>query len=386
MRLPHAPVGLPHGGALPCNAPSRTAQSHPTYPGARLFALLLLLLCAALLASPSARAADYPQQKEGDWVARDFRFHGGEVFPELRLHYRTIGAPTGEPVLVLHGTAGSGANMLGADFAGELFGPGAPLDASRYYIILPDALGTGQSARPSDGLRTKFPRYNYEDMVQAQYRLVTEGLGIKHLRLVIGNSMGGMQAWMWGTRYPGFMDALVPMACLPVAMSGRNWLLRRMLTQAIRNDPEWNSGNYTAQPRAMQSHLLYFSLATSGGNQALFKQAPTAASGDELIAKQLALPFRGDANDVLYQWESSADYNPQPQLDRITATVLAINASDDERNPPELGVIEREIKRIKNARYLLLPGGPETRGHGTTGMAKLYKQELADLLRQAPHR
>ncbi len=349
----------------------------------RIATLLLAFLFHAAL---PAFAAGYPAPKEGDWVARDFRFHTGEVFAELKLHYRTIGAPTGEPVLVLHGTAGSGASMLGKDFADELFGAGQPLDASRYYIILPDALGTGQSTRPSDGLRAKFPRYNYDDMVQAQYRLVTEGLGVKHLRLVIGNSMGGMQVWIWGGRYPDFMDALVPMACLPVAMSGRNWMLRRMLTQSIRNDPEWNGGNYTAQPRAMQSHLLYFGLATIGGNQALFKQAPSAAKGDELIAKRLAEPFRGDANDVLYQWESSYDYDPSPDLPRIQAAVLALNSSDDERNPPELGVMEREIKRVKNGRYLLIPGGPDTRGHGTTGMAKLYKRDLAELLQQAPRR
>lgn len=276
--------------------------------------------------------------------------------------------------------------MLAKDFAEELFGPGQPLDASRYYIILPDALGTGQSTRPSDGMRAKFPRYNYDDMVLAQYRLVTEGLGVKRLRLVIGNSMGGMQAWIWGVRYPDFMDAVVPMACLPVAMSGRNWILRRMLTQSIRNDPEWNGGSYTAQPRGMQNYLVHFALATSGGNQALYKQAPTAAQADALIAKRLTLPFRGDANNVLYQWESSFDYDPSPGLDRIQAAVLAINASDDERNPPELGVMEREIKRVKNGRYLLIPGSPDTRGHGTTGMAKLYKKELAELLQQAPRR
>jgi len=344
-----------------------------------LFALFLFLALPA-------QAADYPEPKEGDWVARDFRFHTGEVFPELRLHYRTIGAPTGEPVLILHGTAGSGVSLLGKDFADELFGPGQALDASRYYLILSDALGTGKSTRPSDGMRAKFPRYNYDDMVQAQYRLVTEGLGVKHLRLVIGNSMGGMQAWIWGGRYPEFMDALVPMACLPTAMSGRNWMLRRMLTQSIRNDPQWNGGNYAVQPPGMQNHLLYFGLATIGGNQALYKQAPSAAKGDELVAKRLAEPFRGDANDVLYQWESSFDYDPSPDLERIRAAVLALNSSDDERNPPELGVMEREMKRIKNGRYLLIPGGPDTRGHGTTGMAKLYKKELAELLQQAPRR
>lgn len=220
----------------------------------------------------------------------------------------------------------------------------------------------------------------------AQYRLVTEGLGVKYLRLVLGNSMGGIQAWIWGVRYPDFMDALVPMACLPVAMSGRNWMLRRMLTQSIRNDPEWNNGNYAAQPRNMQNHLLYFNLATIGGNRAHYKQAPSSAKGDEMIAKQLAQPFRGDANDVLFQWESSYDYDPSPGLDRIQAAVLAINSSDDERNPPELGVMEREMKLVKNARYLSIPGGPDTRGHGTTSMAKLYKRDLADLLRQAPQR
>ena len=345
-----------------------------------------LLLAFLFYAALPAFAAGYPEPKQGDWVARDFRFHTGEVFAELKLHYRTIGVATGEPVLILHGTAGSGASMLGKDFADELFGPGQPLDASRYYLILPDALGTGQSTRPSDGLRAKFPHYDYDDMVLAQYRLLTEGLGVKHLRLVIGNSMGGMQAWMWGERYPDFMDALVPMACLPAAMSGRNWMLRRMFTQSIRNDPEWNGGNYTAQPRAMPTHLLYFGLATIGGNQALYKQAPSAAQGDELIAKRLALPFRGDANDILYQWESSFDYDPSPGLERIQAAVLALNSSDDERNPPELGVMEREIKRVKNGRYVLIPGGPDTRGHGTTGIAKLYKQHLAELLQQAPRR
>ncbi len=345
-----------------------------------------VVLAAVLLAALPARAADFPAPKEGDWVARDFRFHTGEVLPEVRLHYTTLGAPTGEPVLVLHGTSGAGANMLTGDFGGELFGPGQPLDASRYYIILPDALGTGKSTRPSDGLRAKFPRYNYDDMVLAQYRLVTEGLGVKHLRVIVGNSMGGMQAWIWGAKYPGFMDALVPMACLPVAMSGRNWMLRRMLTQSIRNDPEWNGGNYAAQPRNMQTHLLTYNLATIGGNQALYKQAPSSQMGDDIIAKFLSQPFRGDANDVLYQWESSADYDPSPGLERITAMVVAINASDDERNPPELGVMEREINRVKNGRYVLLQGGPDTRGHGTTGLAKLWKQNLVELLQQAPRR
>jgi homoserine O-acetyltransferase len=347
-----------------------------------LFSRLAAALAALCLSL--AAFAQHPQPREGTWVAKDFRFSTGEVFPELRLHYTTIGSPSNEAVLVLHGTGGSGTGMLNKDFGGELFGPGQPLDASKYYIILPDALGTGKSARPSDGLRAKFPRYNYDDMVLAQYRLVTEGLGVKHLRLVLGNSMGGMQAWMWGTRWPGFTDALFPMACLPTAMSGRNWMLRRMLTQSIRNDPDWMDGNYTAQPKNMANHILYYGLATIGGNEALLKAAPNAEKGNALIAQRLAQPFRGDANDFLYQWESSADYDPSPRLDRITAMVVAVNSSDDERNPPELGVMEREIKRVRNARYVLLKGGPDTRGHGTTGMAKLWKDELADLLRKAP--
>ncbi|MGB5082680.1 MAG: alpha/beta fold hydrolase [Burkholderiales bacterium] len=350
---------------------------------AKTAGVVFSLAFATILAAPPARA-DYPAPREADWTARDFRFHTGEVFPELKVHYRTIGAPSGEPVLILHGTAGSGASMLTKDFADELFGPGQPLDASRYFIILPDALGTGRSTRPSEGLRARFPRYNYDDMVLAQYRLVTEGLGLKHLRLVLGNSMGGMHAWLWGVRYPGFMDALVPMACQPVQMSGRNWMLRRLLVDAIRNDPDWNGGNYAAQPRGMQRALVHFALATSGGNQSLYRQAPTREKADELVARRLAQPFRGDANDVLYQWESSEDYNPNALLERIEARVLAINAADDERNPPELGILEREIRRVRNGRYLLVPGSDQTRGHGTTGMAKLYAKELAELLRTAP--
>ena len=339
--------------------------------------LCFLVLCF-LAISASAQ-----EPKQGEWIAKGFRFHTGDTM-DVRLAYTTLGAPTGEPVLILHGTSGSGTGMLGKDFGGELFGPGQPLDASKYFIILPDALGTGRSTRPSDGLKAKFPQYNYDDMVGAQHRLVTEGLGVKRLRVIVGNSMGGMQAWMWAGRYPDMMDAAVPMACLPTAMSGRNWMLRRMLTQSIRNDPEWAGGNYTTQPRNMQNHLLYYALATIGGNQALFKQAPTAAKGDEVIKQRLAAPFNGDANNTLFQWESSFDYDASKDLEKIRASILAINSADDERNPPELGVMERELKRVKNARYVLIPGSPDTRGHGTTGMARLWKQHLVELLQQAP--
>jgi homoserine O-acetyltransferase len=276
--------------------------------------------------------------------------------------------------------------MLTKDFAGELFGPGQPLDAARYFIILPDAIGTGKSTRPSDGMRAHFPKYDYDDMVLGQYRLVTEGLGLKHLRLVIGNSMGGMQTWIWGEKYPDFMDALVPMASQPVQMLGRNWMMRRLLTQSIRRDPDWNGGDYAAQPRGMQLALVEFGIATAGGTQAYYAMAPTRAKADEIVAQRLAQPFRGDANDVLFQWESSEDYDPSPGLERIRAALLAINSADDERNPPELGILEREIRRVKNGRILLIPAGPETRGHLTTGRAKLYARELAELLESAPRR
>jgi homoserine O-acetyltransferase len=346
------------------------------------------VLCAALLAlaAVAVSAQGYPVPKEGDWVARDFRFHTGEVLPELRIHYTTVGAPTGEPVLILHGTTGSGTGMLNPRFAGELFGPGQPLDASRYFIILPDAIGTGKTTKPSDGLRAKFPRYNYEDMVLAQYRLVTEGLGIRHLRLVLGNSMGGMHVWIWGVKYPDFMDALVPMACMPTEMSGRNWMMRRLIVDSIRNDPEWKSGDYTTQPRSAQFASVFYGIGTNGGDQALFRAAPTREKADQLLDGRLKALFRLDANDVLYQWDSSRDYNPSPGLERIQAALLAINSADDERNPPELGIMERELKRVKNGRLLLIPGSDQTAGHGTTGQAKWWAQELAALLRNAPQR
>ena len=351
--------------------------------GLLLHAATAALLCLIVLA---AAAADYPAPNEGDWIARDFRFHTGDVMPELRLHYTTVGAPSGQPVLILHGTTGSGATMLSPAFAGELFGPGQPLDASKYFIILPDAIGTGKSSKPSDGLRMKFPRYNYDDMVAAQYRLVTEGLGIRHLRLVLGNSMGGMHTWIWGVNYPEFMDALVPMASQPTEMSGRNWMMRRMLIDAIRNDPAWNNGDYTTQPRALQTANVFFGIATSGGTHAYHKLAPTRELADKLLDERLAAPFKADANDFLYQWDASRDYNPAPGLERVQAALLAINSADDERNPPELGILERELKRIKTSRMYLIPASEDTRGHGTTGMARLWKQQVEELLRTAPRR
>jgi len=334
----------------------------------------------------SAVAAEYPVPKEADWVARDFRFHTGEVMPELRLHYATVGEPSGQPVLILHGTASSGAGLLTPAFAGELLGPGQPLDASKYFIIFPDAIGAGKSSKPSDGLRAKFPRYNYDDMVAAQYRLVTEGLGIRHLRLVLGNSMGGMHTWLWGVTHPDFMDALVPMASQPTEMSSRNWMMRRMLIDAVRNDPDWNDGNYTTQPRALKTASVFYGIATNGGTLAYEHLAPTREQADKLLDGRLAAPFTVDANDFLYQWDSSRDYDPAPRLERIAAALLAINSADDERNPPETGVAQRALERVKNGRLYLIPASQDTRGHGTTAMARFWKQQLQEFLQTAPRR
>lgn len=331
-----------------------------------------------------ATAQNYPTPSPGSWTAKDFRFHTGEVMTELKMGYTTVGEPTGEPVLILHGTTGTGTGMLTPAFAGQLFGPGQALDANKYFIILPDSIGTGRSTKPSDGLRAKFPQYNYTDMVAAQYRLVTEGLGVKHVRLILGNSMGGMQTWMWGIVHPDFMDVLVPMASLPSAMSGRNWMMRRLIIDSVRNDPEWMDGNYTTQPRSAQFASVFFGIATSGGNQALQRLAPTSEKADQLLDQRLQAPFNGDANDNLYQWASSRDYNPLAGLEKIKARMLVINAADDERNPPELGVIERELKRVPNARLLLLPASDLTAGHGTTGQAKWWKDQVAELLGTAP--
>jgi homoserine O-acetyltransferase len=356
---------------------SRAALSVPL---SALLAVILAMNCFAAL------AADYPAPKQGDFIARDFKFHTGEAMPELRLHYTTVGEPTGQPVLVLHGSGGSAASMLTPAFAGELFGSGQPLDASKYYIIIPDGIGHGKSSKPSDGMKTAFPKYNYEDMVDAQYRLLREGLGLTHLRLVIGNSMGGMHTWIWGGKYPQFMDALVPMASQPTEMAARNWMLRRMMIETIRNDPDYNGGNYSSQPRMMKYAVNAFGIATSGGTLAYQMQAPTAAKADKMFDDRIAIAVTADANDFLYQYEASRDYDPSGLLERIEATVLAINAADDERNPPETGVTDAAMKRVKNGRVLLIPASTETRGHGTTGNAAFYTKQLQELLQTAPQR
>ena len=341
---------------------------------------------AVCMAAFAAAAAEYPAAKEGTYVAKDFKFHTGEVLPEVKLHYRTIGDPSGEPVVVLHGSGGSGAAMLTPTFAGELFGAGQPLDATKHFIILPDAIGHGKSTKPSDGLKAKFPKYNSEDMVDGQYRLLTEGLGLKRVRLVIGNSMGGMHAWVLGGRYPDLADALVPMASQPTPMASRNWMLRRLKIEMIRQDPSYQNGNYAEQPRMMKLADVFYTAATNGGTLALQKQAPTQAAADKLVDDRLKAPFNADANDYIWAWDSSGAFDPTAGLEKFTAAVLAINAADDERNPPETGVTEAAMKKVRGGKLLVIPASEETRGHGTTGNAKFYASELRDFLESVPRK
>ena len=271
---------------------------------------VIVAFVLAFIAAPAV-AADYPPPKQGEWIARDFKFHTGEVMPELRLHYTTIGEPSGQPVLVLHGTTGSAASMLTPAFAGELFGAGQPLDATQvlHHHAGRASATANRRSRPTACGRN-FRSYNYDDMVDAQYRLVTEGLGIRHLRLVIGNSMGGMHTWLWGVKYPDFMDALVPMASQPTAMASRNWMMRRLIIDTIRNDPDWNNGNYTdAAAQRCRIANVFFGIATNGGTLACQKTAPTREQADKLLDERLAAPFTADANDYLYQWEASRDYD-----------------------------------------------------------------------------
>jgi homoserine O-acetyltransferase/O-succinyltransferase len=343
-------------------------------------ALTLALFCTA------AAAADYSAPKDGDWVARDFKFHTGQVMPEVKLHYTTIGEQTAVPVVVLHGTSQSAQAMLTPAFAGELFGPGQPLDGTKYYIIIPDALGHGKSSKPSDGLQTKFPEYDYSDMVEAQFRLLSEGLGIRHVRLIIGNSMGGMNAWLWGEQHPTYMDSLVPMASQPTAMASRNWMLRRMMLETIRNDPEYNNGNYTTQPRFLKIASIFYGIATAGGTLNYQKLAPTREKADKLVDARFAAATAADANDWVWQWASSGNYDPGSDLEKIEASVLAINSADDERNPPETGLTEAAMKRVKSGKLYLIPASEQTTGHLTTANAKFYKEQLQELLETAPRR
>jgi len=349
----------------------------------RRAALLLPLALAAPPAAAQQAAPAYPNQREATWTARDFRFHTGQTM-DVRLGYITLGDPANPPVLILHGTYGTARGMLSPAFAGQLFGPGQPLDATRYFIVIPDALGTGNSSKPSDGMRASFPRYNYDDMVAAQHRLVTEGLGIRKLRLILGNSMGGMMAWTWATNFPEMMDAIVPMASQPTAMASRNWMMRRLMIETVRRDPAYMDGNYATQPPSLRIANVMYATGTNGGSLNLQRAAPTREAADRLMDQRLAAAPPADANDFIWQWDSSRDYDPEPKLDRIRTRVLAINSADDERNPPETGITERAIARIPNARLLVIPASAETLGHGTTGNARFWRDDLAAFLRTLP--
>jgi homoserine O-acetyltransferase len=350
--------------------------------------LLLSTLALILLLSPGqAPQPPAPVVVEGDFVITDFAFTSGETLPELRIHYRTLGTPRKDAqgvvrnaVLIMHGTGGTGGQFTGRSFAGELFGPGQPLDASKYFIILPDDIGHGGSSKPSDGLRAKFPRYGYVDMVRAEHRLVTEGLGVNHLRVVMGTSMGGMHTWMWGGMYPSFMDALMPLASLPTQIAGRNRAWRRVVIDAIRNDPEWKNGDYTTQPQSLRTAAQMLWLV---GSNTIRRQteAPTVAQADRVVDEYVANYIKtGDANNILYALESSRDYDPGPALERITAPLVAINSADDIINPPELLILEREIKRVPKGRAIVLPLSDRTAGHGTHTLAALWKEHLVALL------
>lgn len=346
--------------------------------------MLLVLALFAGSARPS-RAA------ESDFIARDFRFGSGETLPELRLHVLTLGTLRHDAngratnaVLVLHGTGGSGRQFLARQFADELYGKGQPLDTTAFYVILPDGIGHGRSSKPSDGLRMKFPKYDYDDMVRAHHLLLTQHLGVDHLRLVMGTSMGGMHAWVWGETYPTFMDALMPLACQPVAIVGRNRLWRRMLVDAITNDPEWRGGDYERQPQAGLRTAV--DLLLLAGSAPIFLQSSLATrdSVDRYLKAQLATRMATtDANDLLYQVEASRHYDPSPRLESIVAPVMFVNSADDFINPPELAIAEREIRRVKRGKFVLIPASEKTRGHGTHTWAALWKQHLVALLEQS---
>ena len=331
--------------------------------------------------------ADIVQPVVGELVLRDFRFAEGGALPELRLRYTTLGALRRDPaggatnaVLLLHGTGGSGQAFLRPQFAGELFGPGQPLDARRHFLIMPDGIGHGGSSKPSDGMRASFPRYGYRDMIELQHRLLTEGLRIDHLRLVMGTSMGGMHSWLWGELHPQFMDALLPLASLPTQISGRNRVWRRVVIDAIRNDPEWRGGHYTSQPQSLRTAQQMLFLM--GSNPVVRQHAMTTlAQSDEVLDAAVRTAMQStDANDVLYQVEASRDYDPGPALEKIRAPLLAINFADDLINPPELGILEREIERVPRGRAITIPMSGETRGHGTHTIAKVWKEHLRELL------
>jgi homoserine O-acetyltransferase/O-succinyltransferase len=347
-----------------------------------------LLFCTS---SPWAQSQNPPMPKEGDYVARNFHFESGETLPELRLHYATFGSPVRNAngqvtnaVLLLHGTSGAGAQFLAPQFAGVLFGPGQLLDVSRYYVILPDNIGHGKSSKPSDGMRAHFPQYDYDDMITAQHELLEKGLGVNHLRLILGTSMGCMHSWIWGEVYPDFMDALMPLACQPVPITGRNRLWRKLVIDGIRDDPDWKNGDYTAEPGPGLKTAGEMFYVAAGSALEMQKDLTTRAATDkaeEDFAKRFSASH--DANDLLYAMMASWNYDPSRQLEKIAVPVMFVNSADDFINPPELGIAEREIKRVKKGRFVLLPISDQTKGHGTHTWAAAWQQYLKELLEQS---
>jgi homoserine O-acetyltransferase/O-succinyltransferase len=356
----------------------------------RWAAALPLFVMLAGHASAASPVSTYTTPVEGDYVITNFTFTSGETLPQLRVHYYTIGKPVRDSrgmvrnaVLIGHGTGGSGDVFLRPQFAGELFGPGQPLDAAKYFIVLPDGIGHGKSSKPSDGLHARFPHYGYTDMVTAEFRLLTEGLGVNHARLIMGTSMGGMQTWVWGEQHPDFMDALMPLASLPTQVAGRNRVWRRLIIDAIRNDPDWHGGDYQKQPPSLKTAAEMLWLVSSNP---IVRQheAPTLAQADEEVDAYVADYVKtGDANDIMYAADASHDYDPGPGLEKIRAPLLAVNSADDLINPPELGILEREIKRVPHGRVIVIPLSDRTRGHQTHSLPVLWKADLESLLRES---
>src|SRR4051812_65199 len=356
----------------------------------KLFVASAVVALSCLAAGPRAQAADFPAPVEGDFAARDFRFGTGETLAALNLHYRTIGTPQRDAsgvvrnaVMILHGTGGSGGAFLSQTFGGELFGAGQILDATRYFIILPDGIGHGKSSKPSDGLHARFPKYTYDDMVRAQHALLVDGLKITHLRLVLGTSMGAMQCWMWGEMYPDFVDGLVPLASAPTQIAGRNRVMRTMIMDSITRDPAWKNGDYTEPPHAGMVGAVNLLMMMTSSPIAWHKSGPTRDAADKWYEDQLkARVAANDANDMLYQFASSRDYDPSAGLETITARLLAINSADDVVNPPELGIMEKLMPRVKHGRYILLPTTELTRGHGTHSLPAIWGKYLAEFLKE----
>ena len=360
----------------------------------RFFFCIVAILTVAVSASTAcAETTTPPATQEGDFSLKNFRFRSGEILPDLRLHYTTLGSPARDAqgrvtnaVLIMHGTGGDGHQFLRPQFAGVLFVPGGLLDPAHYFIILPDGIGHGKSSKPSDGMHARFPHYGYADMVAAQYALVTQGLGVNHLRLVMGTSMGCMHSFVWGETYPDFMDALMPLACLPVQIAGRNRMWRKMVVDAIKNDPGWMGGDYKTEPQAALRTSTDILIIAGSAPQQMQKAEPTQAAADayleETVGKELATL---DANDFLYQVAASSDYDPSGALDKIKAPVMWVNSADDFINPPELGIAQQEVTKIRRGKFVLIPISDQTHGHGTHTWAAVWQSYLAELLKESAH-